>query len=362
MSITQDVDRAERLVSRFTDAAIDAMLVTDLVNVRYLTGYTGSNGLAVVGPDLRVFITDFRYVQQASEQVDPSFDRREASLELSDSIGEVLPEGPLRLGFEEASVTVHEHRRLREKLPDRIELVAVAGIVEGLREVKSAEEVERIREATKLADAALSQLIADGLTGRTERELAFALGEKMFALGASRPSFDTIVAAGSHGALPHATPREVEVRPGEMVVIDWGAELDGYCSDCTRTFAAGEPGQLEREIYSLVLEAQLTGVGAVRAGAEGAAVDAVARDVIAAAGHREHFGHGLGHGVGLAIHEAPRLSQRSDSVLEAGNVVTVEPGVYLPGQFGVRIEDLVVVGDGGCEILTSLSKELTVIG
>lgn len=361
MSVMQGVNRAERLVSRLEAAEIDVMLITDLVNVRYLTGYTGSNGLAVVGPDTRVFITDFRYVQQASEQVDSSFDRREASLELSDSIGEVLPEGPLRLGFEDGNVTVRAHRHLREKLSDRIELVPVSGIVEGLREVKSPEEVSRIREATQLADAALSELVAGGLVGRTEREIAFALGERMFALGASGPSFDTIVAAGSHGALPHATPREVEVKAGELVVIDWGAVLDGYCSDCTRTFATGEPGELEREIYALVLEAQLAGVDAVKPGGEGRAVDGVAREVIAGAGHREHFGHGLGHGVGLAVHEAPRLSQRSDSVLEMGNVVTVEPGVYLPGQFGVRIEDLVVVSESGCEILTTVSKELTIV-
>jgi Xaa-Pro aminopeptidase len=235
-------------------------------------------------------------------------------------------------------------------------------LVEGLREVKAPEELDRIREAAKLADAAFAELMADGIVGRTERALAFALAEKMFRLGAARPSFDTIIAAGPHGALPHATPRDVEVTPGELVVIDWGAELDGYCSDCTRTVASGEPGADGREVYALVLEAQSVGVDAVKAGAEGRAVDAAAREVIATGGHGEHFGHGLGHGVGLAIHEAPRLSQRSDSVLEAGNVVTVEPGIYLPDRFGVRIEDLAVVTDGGCEILTSVSKELTIVG
>jgi Xaa-Pro aminopeptidase len=361
MSVVQSVDRSDRLLSLLPGAEVDLMLVTDLVNVRYLTGYTGSNGLAIVGPDTRAFITDFRYVQQASEQVDRSFDRHQASLELSDAIADVLPAGPLRLGFEEGNVTVRDHRQLREKLPDRVELVAVGGLVERLREVKTPDEVERIREATKVADAALAALLDEGMVGRTERALAFSLGEKMFRLGATRPSFDTIVAGGPHGALPHAVPRDVEVSSGELVVIDWGAEFEGYCSDCTRTIAAGEPGAVEREVYALVLEAQLAGVDAVRSGAEASAVDAAAREVIAAAGHADHFGHGLGHGVGLAIHEEPRLSQRSDSVLAAGNVVTVEPGVYLPGRVGVRIEDLVVVGDGPCEILTSLSKELTVV-
>jgi Xaa-Pro aminopeptidase len=180
--------------------------------------------------------------------------------------------------------------------------------------------------------------------------------------GAKRPSFGSIVAAGPHGALPHAQPRDVEIGAGELVVIDWGAELDGYCSDCTRTLATGDLPDETLEAYDLVREAQLAGLDAVTAGAGGRQADSAARDVIGQAGHAEHFGHGLGHGVGLEIHEAPRLSQRSDSVLADGNVVTVEPGVYLPGQFGVRIEDLVVVTDGACQILTSVPKELITVG
>ncbi len=359
MSIAQRTGRAERVVNLLPEAGVDLMLVTDLVNVRYLTGYTGSNGLALVGPQTRAFITDFRYVEQAAEQVDGSFSRHEAPLELIDSIAEALPDGELQLGFESAQVSVRQHDRLREVLPDRVTLVAVDGLVEQLRAVKEPEEVARIREATKLADAALGQVIAEGLAGRTEREVARSLTNAMYELAAPRPSFEAIVAAGPHGALPHAMPRDVQLGRGELVVIDWGAELDGYCSDCTRTLATGEPGGEAREIYALVLEAQLAGLGAVRAGAGGREVDAVARDVIEAAGHGEHYGHGLGHGVGLAIHEGPRLSKRSEAVLQAGNVVTVEPGVYLPGKFGVRIEDLVVVTEEGCEILTSLTKDLT---
>jgi Xaa-Pro aminopeptidase len=362
MTVMQETDRAEHLVALLPEAQVDLMLVSELINVRYLTGYTGSNGLALVGDGTRAFITDFRYVEQAAEEVEPSFDRRQAPLELIDVIEEVLPAGPLRLGYEEEQVSVRAHRKLRETLPDRVELVGVEGLVERLRAVKEPHEVARIREATKLADAALNELIADGVVGRTERELAFSLSEKMFRLGARRPSFDTIVAAGPHAALPHATPRDVAVAEGQLLLIDWGAELDGYCSDCTRTLAAGEPGDTEREIYALVLEGQLAGVRAVREGAEGRAVDAVAREVIAAGGYGEQFGHGLGHGVGLAVHERPRLSKRSEATLASGNVVTVEPGVYLPGRFGVRIEDLVVVTEDGCEILTSVSKELTTVG
>ncbi len=352
--------RADRLIEKLAEAAVDLVLVTDLINVRYLTGYTGTNGLALIGPDTRAFVTDFRYVEQAAEQVDSSFDRRRAPQDLLESIGQALPGGDLRLGFEEAHVSVREHARLRELLPNRIELVGVQGVVEGLRAVKEPGEVAAIRAAATLADAAFEHLIAGGLVGRTERALAVELEFDMRRRGAERPSFEPIVAAGAHGALPHASPRDVEVLTGDMVVIDWGAQLEGYCSDCTRTVAAGASTDHGAEIYRLVLEAQLAGLDAVAPGAGGRDVDAVARQRIEAAGYGEHFGHGLGHGVGLDIHEAPRLAQRSDAVLEAGNVVTVEPGVYLPGDLGVRIEDLVVVTDSGREILTSLSKELAV--
>jgi Xaa-Pro aminopeptidase len=351
--------RPDRLTALLPGAGVDAILVTNLVNVAYLTGFTGSNGTALIGAGLRTFATDFRYVEQAAEQVDSSYERLRASVDLLEAIQDAIPSGELRLGFEAAHMTVREHGRLRELLPDRVELVAVQGLVEGLRAVKEPDEVAAMRAAAALADAAVEQLIGGGLVGRTERDLAVALEFEMRRRGAERPSFEPIVAAGPHGALPHARPREVEVRRGDLVVIDWGAQLDGYCSDCTRTFAAGAVDDHATEIYQLVLDAQLAGLGAVAVGASGRDVDAVARRLIEAAGHGEHFGHGLGHGVGLDVHEAPRLAQRSDAVLEPGNVVTVEPGVYLPGDLGVRIEDLVVVRDDGPEILTSLAKELT---
>ncbi len=350
--------RAERLADAVDEAGLDVLLITDLVNVGYVTGYSGSNGIALVGPRTRTFVTDFRYVEQAEVEVHSSFQRLRASLDLLDAVDGALPEGQLRLGFEDSHMSVRQHARLRELLPDRVELVGADGIVEGLRAVKEPEEIERIRAASALADAAFERLIRDGLVGRTEREVAIALEADMRDRGAQRPSFETIVAAGPHGALPHAQPREVEIKAGQLVVIDWGAELDGYCSDCTRTVATGDPGEEARQAYELVLEAQLAGLGAVRAGADARAVDAVARAVIADAGQGERFGHGLGHGVGLAVHEGPRLSQRSDDGLVAGNVVTVEPGVYVPGEFGVRIEDLVVVTDDGCDILTSIPKHL----
>ncbi|MBV9003932.1 MAG: aminopeptidase P family protein [Solirubrobacterales bacterium] len=350
--------RADRLAARLPDAGVDVMLVTNLVNVRYLTGYTGSNGVALIGPETRMFITDFRYVEQAAEEVDPAFDRRQASLDLLEAIEDVIAQSDARVGFEEAHVSVRQYARLRDLLPERYELIGLDGLVEGLRAVKEPEEIERIRAASELADAAFERLIGGGLVGHTERGLAMALEQTMRELGALRPAFESIVAAGPHGALPHATPRDVEVARGQVVVIDWGAELDGYCSDCTRTVGAGETGPEVADVYRLVLEGQLAGVSAVRAGADGREVDGVARAVIDAGGQGERFGHGLGHGVGLEVHEAPRLSQRTEDVLRPGNVVTVEPGIYLPGAFGVRIEDLVVVTEDGCEILTHISKEL----
>ncbi len=350
--------RAVRLVEKLEDAGIDVMLVTNLVNVRYLTGYSGSNGLALIGPTTRTFITDFRYVEQAAEEVHPSFRRERSAQDLLDGVLEALPDGSLRLGFEAAHMSVHQHRRLREMMPQRIELVESTGLVEALRAVKEPGEIEKIRAATVLADAAFMRLIGDGLLGRTERDVAIALENDMRVRGAQRPSFETIIATGPHGALPHAQPRDVPIQEGDLVVIDWGAELDGYCSDCTRTVAAGNASDEARATYELVLKAQLAGVAAVAAGKDGREVDSVARNVIEAGGHGDSFGHGLGHGVGSEVHEAPRLSQRSDDHLQAGNVVTIEPGIYLPGKYGIRIEDLAVVADGGCEVLTSVPKRL----
>ena len=355
-------ERAGQLAAGLADIGADLMVVTALVNVRYLTGYSGSNGLAVIGPDARVFITDFRYAEQSAAEVDDTFDRRIAPLDLMEAITEILPEGSPRVAFEDGHLTVRSHRRLRELIPDRIELVPAGDPVEALRTVKSPDEIARIRAATKLADAALQEILAQGLTGRTEIEVAAALEHAMGERGARSASFDSIVAAGPHGALPHARPRDERIGAGELVVIDWGAELDGYCSDCTRTVATGEIGDEAGAAYELVRQAQLAGLAAVRAGVGGREADSAARAVIDAGGHGDHFGHGLGHGVGMEIHEAPRLSQRSDDVLRTGSVVTVEPGVYLPGRLGVRIEDLVVVTDSGCDILTSLPKELVTVG
>jgi Xaa-Pro aminopeptidase len=354
------VDRADRVSRRVQDTGLHALLVTDLTNIRYLTGFTGSNGLALVGPDTRRFLTDFRYVERARHEVS-AFDVEPAPSDLAAALGEHWPGGGARLGFEDDHLTVRRHARLRDRLPDRVELVAAGGLVEAERAVKEPAELAAIRAAAALADEVYGWLAELGLVGRTEREVALALEHQMRVRGAEDPSFPSIVAAAENGALPHATPRDVAIPAGTLVTIDIGARLDGYCSDCTRTWATGELDDDLAEIYELVRSTQAAALEAVRPGPTGREVDAIARDPIAAAGHEEHFGHGLGHGVGLEVHEGPRLAKSDESRLVPGNVVTVEPGVYVPGRGGVRIEDLVALTEDGCEVISATSKELTVV-
>ena len=354
------MSRADRLEELIAERELDALVVTDLVNVRYLCGYTGSNGICVIGRDLRLFFTDFRYVTQAAEQVPPEFERIRGKRDL---LGEVAERISGRVGFEDAIVTVRRLERLRGLVGDDVDLVGAGDLVEQLRAVKDRAEIAAIRAAAELADEALRRTVAQGVVGRTERHVALELETEMRRLGAEAPAFTSIVASGAHSALPHAEPRDVTIAPDTLLTIDWGAQLDGYCSDCTRTFATGELEADAAAVYALVLHAQQQAEDAVRAGAAGTEVDRVARAIIEEAGHGEHFGHGLGHGVGLEVHEGPTLSQLStDDALAPGNVVTVEPGVYVPDRFGVRIEDLVVVTEEGCEVLSGLPKELERVG
>jgi Xaa-Pro aminopeptidase len=375
-SAAPEVDRTLRLAALLSEREVELLLVTHPVNLRYLTGFTGSHSLALIAAGdaatanadaqaaSNLFLTDFRYETQSAEQVPELLERRIASIDLIEAATEELAERePGRLGFEDGTLTVKQHTRLRELLPAGWELVPCGGLVEELREVKQPAELARIRAASELADAALREVLEAGLVGRSEREVAIDLELRMRRLGAQAPSFPSIVAAGPHAALPHAEPRAEEIPRDTLVTIDWGALLDGYCSDCTRTYATGERlPEDAREVYELVLTAQLAGLAAVRAGPNGKELDAVAREVIERADHGEHFGHGLGHGVGLEVHEAPRLSRNAgEQPLRAGSVVTVEPGIYLPGRFGVRIEDLVAVTGDGPLVLSGLAKELTVV-
>jgi Xaa-Pro aminopeptidase len=331
-----------------------------MADVSWLTGYRGTSGIGLVGPDARFFLTDFRYLEAASKVVPGSFEIVDATSDMVKTLGGLLA-GRGKVGVDESKTSVEVHRKLSEAIDGGAELTAAEGLVEGLRRVKDGAEIEAIARAAALVDEVYSWIEERGLAGRSEREVALAAEQRMRELGAAGPSFDSIVAGGPNGSLIHADPGDRRIERGEYVVVDMGAIVDGYCSDCTRTLVDGDPDPAQREVYEVVLAAQRAGLDAVRAGASGREVDAKARAVIDEAGHGERFGHGLGHGVGIEVHEAPRLSKRSEETLDAGDVVTVEPGVYLAGRFGVRIEDLVMVTDNGCRNLSGVAKDLRVV-
>ena len=351
------MSRADRLVELIAERELNQLFVSDLTNVRYLSGFTGTNGACLVGREERIFFTDFRYTERAEREVGEEWERPEAEREL---VPQIAARMHGRVGFEDAKLSVRQLARLEAAVGEDVDLVPAGDLVERLRAVKEPDEIERMAAASELADGVFQWTIERGLAGRTERHVARACQARIRELGAE-PSFPPIIAAGENGALPHAEPGDREIGPAELVVFDMGAELDGYCSDGTRTFATGDPGEEAREVYDVVLAAQLAALAAIRVGASGKEIDAVAREMIAEAGQGDHFGHGLGHGVGLEVHESPRLATTSDDELREGNVVTVEPGIYLPGRFGVRIEDLVVVTGDGYRNLSGTSKELTVL-
>jgi Xaa-Pro aminopeptidase len=349
--------RGDRLAELVAERELDLVLVTHLVNVRYLTGFGGTNGACVCGEDTRLFLTDFRYTERAAGEVS----EWEVVTIREDWLAGIAERMRGVVGFEDDHLSVRSHGKLRDAVGEGVELKAAGGMVEQLRETKDAQEVEAMAAAARLADEVYEEVLADGLAGRTEAEIARQAVAAIRERGAE-PAFPPIVAGGRNGALPHAEPGDRRVEEGDLVVFDMGAELDGYCSDCTRTFAAGEPGNDAREVYELVRRAQAAALEAIGPGEDGREVDAVARRLIEAAGHGEHFGHGLGHGVGMEVHEAPRLSSRSEDTLRPSEAVTVEPGVYVPGSYGVRIEDLVVIEEEGHRNLSSLPKELQVVG
>jgi Xaa-Pro aminopeptidase len=358
--------RRERLARRLAAAEVDAMLVTDLVNVRYLSGFTGSNAALLVYADGRgaVLATDGRYRTQAAAQapdVEVTIDRA-CGLTLA---GRATAERVGRLGFESHVVTVDGYTALAKAAGDT-ELIRAAGTVEALREVKDAGELALLRLACEAADAALLDLVTSGglRPGRTEKEVGRELESRMLDHGADGISFETIVAAGANSAIPHHRPTDAVLAAGDFVKLDFGALVAGYHSDMTRTFVLAPIAQWQAELYDLVSTAQGAGRAALVPGAALSAVDGASRQVIADAGHAENFGHGLGHGVGLQIHEAPGISASSAGTLLPGSAVTVEPGVYLPGRGGVRIEDTLVVGSDGTptpELLTRFPKELAVL-
>jgi Xaa-Pro aminopeptidase len=344
------------------EPAPDALLVTHLVNIRYLTGFTGSAGLLVVTPDELVLVTDGRYRDQSAEQVAAA--GVDARIEVTNTEQKQMVQNAVaaigRLGLEAEHVTWAAQRRYAaEWFPDA-ELVATTGLVEGLRLVKDEGEVARIEAAALIADHALATIRPMLAGGPTEQELALALDSEIRRRGATGNSFETIVGSGPNGAKPHARPGHRRIREGDLVVLDFGAVVDGYCSDMTRTVIVGDPTDTQRQMLEVVTAAQQAGVDTVAAGVPVTAVDEACRAVIRDAGWADAFLHATGHGVGLDIHEQPRVASTGDATLAAGQVVTVEPGVYLPEHGGVRIEDTVVVTAEGCRALTHTAKAPTV--
>jgi len=334
-------------------AGLDApLLVTDGVNVRYLSGFRSSNCALLVDPEgTTTLYTDFRYLE-AARSVD-GVEVVQTQRDVAGALAELL--AGRRVGFEALKISFSHWAKIGA---GGVELLPTRGVVEALRAVKDATELDAIRRAAAISDEVYTALSRERLVGRTESEVAWWIERTFREAGAEALAFDSIVASGENGARPHAGAGETVIREGTLVTVDTGCRVDGYCSDCTRTFATGELPPRLADAYELVLRAQLDGLAAVRAGAHGRDVDAASRVGIVAAGLGEAYGHGLGHGLGMEVHEAPVLRPESDDTLVVGNVVTVEPGLYLPGVGGCRIEDAVVVTEDGCEILTSFTKEL----
>ncbi len=352
--------RLERLRDKIREHGWAGVLVTDLVDIRYLSGLDSSNAALLITLDSAVVITDFRYVSAASS-LGSAFTVRQVNQALYHELGQLLGEvaGSGAIAYSPSAMSHRAFLQLTEGLASDLTLRAVEGAVGDLRMVKEAAEIAAVERASSLLTDAYGMVATLGLAGRSEREVAWLIERFLREAGASALSFDLIVAGGEHGSLPHHHPSDDPIPNDTLVTVDIGCVVDGYCSDCTRTFPVGSPSNELRDIYDITLRAQLASLDAIRSGVTGRDVDAIARDIITAAGHGDHFGHGLGHGVGLQVHEGPRLSRASEDTLDAGMLVTVEPGIYVPGLGGVRIEDLVVVTSDGYRSLTTYPKEYT---
>ena len=356
-------NRRARLRERLAALDVEAALISRLVNVCYLTGFTGSNGALLLTADDAVLAVDGRYGLQAAGQA-PDLERIVERQVLQVLVARAASDGERRLGFESHHLTVDQHADLA-KAAGPLELCSIDQAVEDLRRIKDEREIDLLREACAIGDRALAELVDGLVLGRTERQVALELERRMLDHGADGIAFDTIVAAGSNSAIPHHRPTNRRIEPGDLLKLDFGARFQGYHADMTRTFVVGrEPAHWQIEVYDLVFAAQRAGREALAPGVDVQVVDRAARSLIAAAGHDEHFPHGLGHGVGLEIHEAPMIGYTHTGKLDAGVPVTIEPGVYLAGKGGVRIEDTLVVrdvADGGPELLTMTTKELLVL-
>ena len=354
------MDRTEKLLAKLPENT--AALLHNPSNIFYLSGYTGE-GLLLVAPGIKAVITDFRYVEAAQKQC-PEFEIHSirAGVGHVKLAGELLEKhGINKLLYEDNIVTVRAMRDMEKAMPENMTFEPLNFAVEALRTVKDEEELKAIQHACDITCQAFEYICGYIKPGMTERQVQLALDYKMLELGAQDMAFSTIVASGENGSLPHAVPGERVIQKGDFVTMDYGAKVDGYCSDMTRTVAVGEPSEKLREIYEIVLRAQEAAQAALAPGKNCADMDKIARDIIAAAGYGECFGHSLGHGVGIDIHEEPRLSSRSTDILAPGHIVTVEPGIYVPGLGGVRIENTCVITEDGYKALCSASKDLRIL-
>lgn len=354
------MNRLERLRRRLEEEGLDAFLVSTPENRRYLSGFTGTAGYLVLSRREAFLATDFRYIEQAQEEA------KGFTVIKAEGDWRWLPEllrelGCRRVGFEGQHITVATYKQLTDALQElppeeRPTLQATVGVVEELRAVKEEGEVVSLKRAIEVADRAFQTVAPTIRPGETEREVAWRLERAIRELGAENISFPIIVASGPNGAKPHHRASDRAIQPGEPIIIDMGACIDGYCSDLTRTLCLGQPDETFRRLYDIVLSAQLIAIATVRAGMTGEQADSLARQVIEEAGYKENFGHSLGHGLGLAVHELPRLGARSSHILKEGMVFTVEPGIYIPGWGGIRIEDVVILEEGGARALTGAPK------
>ena len=353
-------DRLDRLVTQLPERKLDALLISAPENRRYVSGFTGSAGYLLIAPDRAVLVTDSRYMEQATKQA-PDFQVMQVRGGW-DWLLELLKEtGIKRVGFESRNMTVATYNTLLDALKEEdtlgdVSLIATSDIAEEHRAYKDQEELATLQKAIDASDAAMQAVCPTVQEGMTEKEVAWRMEVAMRDFGADGISFDTIVAAGPNGAMAHHQPSDQPIRSGEPIVIDMGAQVGGYCSDITRTIVVGEPDDTFRKIYDIVLGAQLTAINTVRPGMTGEECDGLSRTVIAEAGYGDNFGHSLGHGVGLAVHETPRVGPRSSDALHQNMVFTVEPGIYITGWGGVRIEDIVVLEEDGAKVLSKASK------
>ena len=352
--------RRRKVAEGFSERKIDALLVAFSPNLRYLTGFTGSNGNLLLLRGVAILFTDPRYQIQVAQEVNCQVHISKGPL-VPDVVAAIARLGLRRIGYEPARMTCEALDSLQGHLPMKSTLVPVNGCVEGLRMIKSAEELALIRRSVETNSKAFEAAVRRVRPGMKEQDLAAELEYRMRRLGAEKPSFETIVAGGARSALPHAQPTSARLATGQLVVVDMGALQDGYCSDMTRMLFLGTPSAKVKRTYRAVLEAQLAGVDAVRPGVSTARVDAAARNVLKAHGLADAFVHSTGHGLGLEIHEPPRIGKKDKTRLAPGMAITIEPGVYLEGFGGIRIEDTVVVTETGCEILTPTSKTLRIL-